>query len=109
MTRKTAVRPASNGGFSELEEEFFRDGLALEAELLRGEDDWQDLDEGYQPTSLWGRFRDRRPARAGTEPPLAMVPPPPSRARISTPAIVSDEDEEWQWQIAIARARVAND
>jgi hypothetical protein len=117
MTRKTAVRPASAGGFSDQDEAFFRDGLALEAELLKGQEDWGDLDEGYEPTSLWGRLRDRRPPRAATEPPLTLVPPfipaaaspAPGASRSSTPAIVTDEDEEWQWQLAIARARVAND
>jgi hypothetical protein len=111
MTRKMAAVPAAAGAagaFSDLEEEFFRDGLRLEAQLET--ESWDDLDAGYEPPRFWDRLVGRRQQRAATEPPLPIAGPPKraSTARI-VPVIATDEDEEWEWQLAMARARAAND
>lgn len=124
MTRKLAARPAT-APFSEMEEEFFRAGAALEHEDDSGET-WADLDRDHQPTSFWSRRRTTpRPATEPSEPivlrsvPAAPAPAPlaPAAATVAAPIVLvappldpasddeAGEDEEWQWQLAIARAR----
>ena len=120
--RSMALVPAAAGVFSDVEEDFFRDGPTDQSD--EDVETWEDLDAGYVPTRLWDRLF-KKPLRAGTEPPLpplATVPhvtprtpsasaPPPVPTRARTPVrVLNDDEEEWEWQIAIARARAsAND
>jgi hypothetical protein len=52
----------NSGSFSLLEEEFFRAG-ALQSEASEPEERFSDLDENYQPRSIWRRLFGRKPNR----------------------------------------------
>ena len=49
--------------FSLAEEEFFRAGT-LQSESVESPETFVDLDEGYQPPSLWRRLFGRKPTQA---------------------------------------------
>ena len=97
-----------------MEEEFFRVGSTLEeaANDDSWDETWDDLDAGYQPTSLWAKLF-KRPLRADTEPPLPMpallTNPRPQRPATAPIVRNEDDEDEWEWELALARARIAAD
>lgn len=101
--RDMAITPAGES-FSELEEEFFRAGEAIES--APAVERFDDLDAGHVPApGLMARIFGKRSVRAATEPP----PPAPVRRRAPTRPPSDDGGDEWEWQIAIARARHASE
>ena len=99
--RDMAITPAGES-FSDLEEEFFRAGEAIES--TPAVERFDDLDAGHVPApGLMARIFGKRPVRAATEPPPVAVR---RRAPTRPP---SEDGEDWEWQIAIARARHASE
>lgn len=91
--------------FSEIEEDFFRAGDEGRFAGADSYDSFDDLDEGYQPSTVWSRLTDRVTSDAPAQSFIAR------RAPTARPGVDDDgpEDDDWDWQIAIARARLAVD
>jgi hypothetical protein len=56
-TNRNSVR-----AFSLVEEEFFRAG-AVRSESISQPESFEDLDEGYRPTTFWRRLFGRKPTQ----------------------------------------------